>query len=423
MNANVPPGRGGRNSSNASELERMISRYPDVSPFVILKLDMIRRGAVLTPRAMDEVQSDVYRFEETEPFRIDFEGRRKDLAAPGSILLRDATNVYINYGDSSYTDPYLIDRDDEDGVFTLIDGGVEIDTVDFVPRPKFFGKRTSAGTPMGAVAYARTQKLNITAYRRCRLWESGHQCKFCAFFTDTKNGTEGEVNAEDIRETVGEAFREPGRFSEIQLSGGMDYGGKETFDDEVDRYVRVLQAIGRNFEGRFSGQLMAPAYTKKQLKRLRDETGLTSYCPNIEVWDEEKSKWLCPGKNSLVGRREWIERTLDAVEIFGKGFVSTQIVAGAELASPYGFKSVDEALESNFQACEFYAKHGVAFLSAIWRPHPASVLGRQPMPPLDYYVRLARGLKEIREGYGVSVENENYKRCGNHPDTDLERAD
>jgi hypothetical protein len=231
------------------------------------------------------------------------------------------------------------------------------------------------------------------------------------------------VNAEDIHETVKEAMKERGRFSEIQLSGGMDYGGEEPFDDEVDRYIRVLRAVGRNFRGRFSSQLMAPAYTKKQLKRLHDETGLTSYCPNIEVWDEEKSNWLCPGKNRVVGRSEWIKRTLDAVEIFGKGFVSTQIVAGAELAAPYGFKSVDEALASNFQACEFYAKHGVAFISAIWRPHGASALGKQPMQPLDYYIRLARGLREIRKGYGVSVDNEDYKRCGNHPDMDLERIE
>ncbi|MDR3280241.1 MAG: hypothetical protein LBT23_07000, partial [Synergistaceae bacterium] len=348
-------------SSKLSELEKAIIRYPDVSPFVILKLSMILHGVELTPRALDEVQSEVYNFGFLEPFFIDFEGRTKGKAMPGSILLRDATNVYINYGDPAYTNPYHVDWSDAEGVFLLMDRGETIDSVDFVPRPGFFGKRTDRGVPMEAIAGVRTQKLFITAYQHCRLWETGYQCKFCAFFTNSKDtpklghaadetasNTEDwrktrEMNQEDIYETVREALKERGRFSEIQLSGGLDYGGNELFDNEVDRYIRVLRAIGRNFKGRFSSQLMAPAYSKKQVKRLYDETGLTSYCPNIEVWDEEKSKWLCPGKNKWVGRQEWINRTIDAVEIFGKGFVCTQVVAGAELASPHGFKSIDEA--------------------------------------------------------------------------------
>ena len=118
-----------------------------------------------------------------------------------------------------------------------------------------------------------------------------------------------------------------------------------------------------------------------------------------------------------------MKRTVEAVEVFGTGKVFTQVVAGAELASPHGFSSIEEALESNFEACEFYAKNGVIFLSTIWRPHRAAKLGFQPMPPLDYYIRLAKGLHEIRRQYGLITTNDNYKHCGNHPDSDLERLD
>jgi len=416
-------------SLKVSELEHLTAKYPDVSPFVILKLSMICHGVALTPRALDKVQSATYNFGFLEPFGIDYEGRTKDKAMPGPILLRDASNVYINYGDAGYADPYRVDWDEEDGIFLLMDGGELIDSVDFVPRPGFFGKKTNRGVPMEAVADVRAQKLILTAYQRCRLWETGHQCRFCAFFTseNAAKGVAGVASAEmdtaDIYETVREALKERGRFSEIYLSGGLDESGKELFDNELDRYIRILQAVGRNFRGRFSSQLMAPAYSKRQVKRLYDETGLTSYCPNIEVWDEEKSNWLCPGKSRLLGHKEWVKRTLDAVEIFGKGYVYTQVVAGAELAAPYGFKTIEEALESNFQACEFYAKNGVIFLSTIWRPHHASRLGRQQMPPLEYYIRLARGLYQIRREYGLSADNDDYKHCGNHPDSDLERMD
>jgi hypothetical protein len=315
----------------------------------------------------------------------------------------------------------VVDWDPERGEFLLKDEDGVIDTVDFVPRPDFFGKVTGSGTPMEAVADVRAQKLILTAFQKCRLWEGGKQCHFCAFFTG--GHSLGEVSCEDIFETVREALKEPGRFSEIYLSGGTDFSGEPAFSVEVERYIRVLQAIGRNFSGRFSSQLMAPAYPKEVLKRIYSETGLTSYCPNIEVWDKKLFQTLCPGKEQWIGYEEWVKRTVDAVEVFGPGKVCTQVVAGAELAWPHGFENVDQALKSNFEGCEFFAKNGVICLSTIWRPHRASRLGYQPMPPLDYYVRLAKGFHEIHKSYGLLSTNDDYKHCGNHPDSDLERMD
>lgn len=402
------------------ELEQLRSKYPDFSPFVLLKLSMIRYGARLTDAALDRVQDPYYSFGAVEPFGIDFVGRTEKRAMPGPILLRDSSNVYINYGEN-YSDPYDVDWDEDAGVFFLKEGDRIIETVDFVPRPAFFGKKTSRGTPMEALADVRAQLLILTAFQRCRFWEKGDQCAFCAFFTS--GHTMGEVDCQDIYEMIHEAIKEPGRFSEIHVSGGTDFTGEPPFELEAERYIRVLQAIGRNFKGRFSSQLMCPAYPKHLLKRIYEQTEITSYCPNIEVADETLFRKLCPGKEKWVGYREWIRRTVDAVEIFGKGNVYTQVVTGAELAEPDGFRSMDEALESNLKLCEFFAKNGVNFMSMVWRPHKAARLGFQPMPPLEYYVRVTKGLYEIRKEYGLVSVNDDYKHCGNHPDADLERMD
>lgn len=150
------------------ELEESCVRYPDFSPFVLLKLSMVRYGAQLTDAALNQLQSPQYSFGSLEPFGIDFEGRPANLAMPGAILLRDATNVYINYGET-YEDPYIVDWDAERKAFVLKEDDVLIDVVDFVPRPAFFGKKTSKGTPMEAVADVRAQKLILTAFQRCRL--------------------------------------------------------------------------------------------------------------------------------------------------------------------------------------------------------------------------------------------------------------
>jgi len=407
-------------TTKRDELAQLRTAYPDFSPFVLLKLSMIWHGVVLSESALMHLQNEKYSFGKVEPFDLGAPQRPDAFAMPGPILLRDATFVYINYGEA-YVDPYTVDYDTYQGLFLLKEDGVVIDSVDFVPRPAFFGKTTSRGTPMEAVAVVRAQKLILTAYQGCNFWRGGHQCAFCAFFTGGKGL--GEVDVNDIRETVQEALREPGRFSELYLSGGTDFSGDPAFSNEVERYIRVWQAIGADFATRFPSQLMAPAYTKDQLQRLYNETKITSYCPNIEIADRALFKKLCPGKEKWIGYDAWLRRTVDAVEVFGRGNVYTQVVAGAELARPHGFADPEAALESNFRLCNFFARNGVIFLSTIWRPHKAARLGFQPMPPLEYYVKLAKGLHDIRRSYGLVSTDDNYKMCGNHPDSDLERLD
>ena len=133
---------------------------------------------------------------------------------------------------------------------------------------------------------------------------------------------------------------------------------------------------------------MAPAYPIELVRRIRQETGITSYSPNIELADRAMFERRCPGKNEVVGYDEWINRTLKAVDVFGAGHVYSQIVAGAELVGE-GVLTVEQALETNLKLREFFADHGVILLSTIWRPHRASRLGMTKMAPLEYYVQLA----------------------------------
>ena len=44
------------------ELEESCVRYPDFSPFVLLKLSMVRYGAQLTDAALNQLQSPQYSF-------------------------------------------------------------------------------------------------------------------------------------------------------------------------------------------------------------------------------------------------------------------------------------------------------------------------------------------------------------------------
>lgn len=409
------------NCAKSQEMEQLLKKYPDFSPYVLLKISLIRYGAVLTEEAAKRLMEKDLSFNTEEAFGLEFGKGGKPQVMPGPILLRDANFVYINWGEA-YQNPYIVDYRPEEKRFLLLDGEQVVDEIDFVKRPSFFGKKTRRGIPMENIADVRPQKLVMTTYRKCIFREMDLQCKFCAFFT---NGYSGEiaVHSEDIGDVVEEALKEPGRFSEIQLSGGTDLSGRPQFDNEVNRYIADWQAIGRHLSGRFPSQLMAPAYPKELLQRIYDNTQITSYSPDLEIADKELFRKYCPGKDKYIGYDHWIQRLVDAVDVFGAGNVYTQVVAGAELAGPDGIRDMEKALDSNFRVCEYLAKNGVIFLSTIWRPHKAEDLGYVEMPPVEYYVKLARGLHEIRTSYGLHAQDDDYKHCGDHPDSDLERTD
>ncbi|WP_444659552.1 radical SAM protein [Caproiciproducens sp. R2] len=412
------------NDRNWREKERSLSevirKYPDVSPFVIIKTDVQRRGVLYTEKALAAVDPDIH----LTKLRSDY-SNKEDLT-PVSLTMRDGTS--INVGDEgsgdahSDRDPYQVDV--VDGKIVLVDEGNVIEEVSYWEKPDYYEKVTSRGTPMWHVVSPRPQRLCIHPHQQCDFWKTpGYGCKFCTMSAVYHAGNKPELlNTQDIVETVAEALKEPGRNVNIFLTGGTLRGGENFLDEELDCYIDILAGITRLFGGkRFPSQLISTAFSREQLRRLHDSTGLASYTADLEVLNKSLFEWICPGKAATIGYEEWKNRLYEAVEIFGRGNVDTGIVAGVELAQPNGFQTEEEALESTLSEADEISSHGVGVVGCVWKVHPGSIFRKQTSPSLEYYVRLARGLDQIRRKYNLSIDMDNYRRCGNHPDTDLSR--
>ena len=405
----------------AQSFSEVVQKYPDVPKLVALKIDVQRRGVHYTEEALRHVDEIKHQLRGTYIF-----GSR-DAAltpVPESLVLRDGTTIL--------TDPTPVDHhpyrvDWSDGRFVLRDSEDVIDEVDLWPQPAYYDKTTRRGTPMKYVITARPQRLNIFTSNFCHFWANDKGCQFCDIVTHLKQqkkewGIPTRLDPADVEETLREALREPGRFTSICLTSGSDTRGPELFEQEVDYYVETLQAVGRVFKSkRFPSQLIASAFNERQLERLYRETGLTSYTSDLEVLSERLFGWICPGKAERVGYQEWKRRLVAAVDIFGRGNVGTGLVGGVELAKPNGFTSEDDALKSTLDEAEDLASRGVTTVYIVWVPRPGSAFRDQTNPSLDYYVRLARGLHDLRVRYRLRADFDDYRRCGNHPDTDLSR--
>ncbi|MCD8152801.1 MAG: radical SAM protein, partial [Clostridiales bacterium] len=171
-------------------------------------------------------------------------------------------------------------------------------------------------------------------------------------------------------------------YTSVFLTGGSILDGEELLDGEVEQYINILKVVGKNFGGRrFPSQLIGTAFSKKQLQRIHDETGLMSYTADIEVLNEELFNWICPGKAAKIGYQEWKERLYQAVDIFGRGYVNTGLVAGVEMAKPRGFATEEEALEKVLEEAEELARHGVSPVACVWNIAPGSVFFDQITRP------------------------------------------
>jgi hypothetical protein len=405
-------------------LEEVARKYPHVSPLVILKTDVQRRGVVFSERVQEAVDPSrdavLYR-----GIYLEKQDRR-----PNGLILRDGTTIIVEdqtglpKGFNGGRTPYLVDV--VDGKAVLCDEGKVIDEIYFWPKPDYFDKETSRKTPMWQVLVARPQRVDINIYQYCDFWrEPGGGCKFCviaATYHKNKEQKPEFLNHEEVVEAVLEAVKQPGRIRMIQFCAGSVLGGQELLDDEVDQYVKLLRALGELFsEKKVMTQLISTAYNERQIRRLYNETILSGYTADIEVLDEDVFNYICPGKAKHIGYKEWKNRLFKAAEVMGHGAVNTGIVSGVELIQPGGFRSEEEALEKCLKEAEELARRDVGIAQTIFRVAPKSYLHHQKSASLDYLIAFADGLDRLQRKYGLEAYFDDYRTCGNHPNTDLAR--
>lgn len=414
--------------ANNGELsfEEAARAYPDFPRIVMRKMDTALRGVTMTARALEQAKAEGALYDAAADY-----GQKSPKPVLGGATFRDGTvvlgleDLYLHFPSNIIRkgSPYILDA--IDGRLWLLDGKEPVEEIFFTPVPSYFGKKTSRGTPMLRMATGRFPAcLFIRLYNVCQFWEEKTPCTYCSFVKQ-KETVYTRESLEDLAETVNEALKEEGRWSVLFLSGGSDPHGISAYEKTADEYIKALTMLRRCFgTDKIHARIVANAFPKDQLLRLRD-AGAVTYEPHLEVWDEKIFEKVCPGKAKYFGRQYWIDSALNAVEIFGRGNVCTQFVGGVELVPPHGFKTMDEGLRSTLEGVEFFARRGVASSFFMLWVVGGSILhaqGQQP-PPLEYHIRLARGVREIQRKYKLSMDFNNYRCSSGRPDVDLARLD
>jgi hypothetical protein len=399
-------------------LEGLFARFPHVPREAVLKEDLLRGGIRFHPSALTDNESGEVKPKSYFIFSFDHKtlgelGEAAQRRPPEEIALtggpwglrRTIVSVRVN-PDS----PYEVARDDDGALRLSLDGGPAAD-VTLPPMPPYYRQPLENGKSVMEIAPTIQwgYLIYLTVLRLCQYFGAKEECQYCDInhnWRQHKAAGRPYTGVKPVDEVL-EALaiidaHDTNRTSRAYTLTGGSVTSRVDGLEEADFYGRYAEAIEARFPGRWIGKVVAQALPRADVQRFHDY-GIRIYHPNYEVWDKRLFEIICPGKERYVGREEWHRRIFDAAEVFGPRYVIPNFVAGVEMARPFGFATVDEAIASTAEGLDHFMSRGVTPRFTTWCPEPTTPLGRDNPEgaPLEYHIRLLEVYRETLEKHGL----------------------
>jgi hypothetical protein len=264
----------------------------------------------------------------------------------------------------------------EDGKYFLNEGKSRLFEIFFEKKPKYYDKTTSSGKKMARVCqYIGPTKISVSYSNECALQDKGLDCLFCNINATKKNFAEQQgldmKTTRQIAETVKAAYDEG--FRHFTVTGGFIPERRE-----VEYYIDVAEAVKEEtgLED-FKGQVVVGAPLDLDVIDKYYDAGFRSISTNMEIWDKNIFKTICPGKEQICGGRDnWVRVLEHEVEVFGRGNVRSTFVAGIEPKS------------SLLDGLEYLTGIGVVASPSQWNPNPGSALEGHRAPTAEWFFDL-----------------------------------
>jgi hypothetical protein len=302
--------------------------------------------------------------------------------APSSFLTPGGLSVSIRRNaDSDYEIMY------EQGAFSVTKKGHALyDKLKFEKRPLFYDKLTSDGKKMNDIISIVSNGCAAVWYsNECAFKERGEDCIFCGI-----NAGPGDVflkTSQQIAQSIKAAYDE-GAAWRIDFTGGVISERRE-IDYYADAMESVTEALGRR-------DLVAAACISAprdfdNITRLKG-AGFSIITMNIEVWDKNFFKSVCPGKARTVGWENWVKALRFGAETFGFGQVRCNFVTGIE------------PKKSTLEGIEYLASFGAIGNANIFGPVKGTPLEGHRCPTPEWNLDLHEKAADILRRSGITFE-------------------
>jgi radical SAM protein (TIGR04043 family) len=240
-----------------------------------------------------------------------------------AVTLLGATIMVPVHTLGASSSPYHAATPDARGVSLLMHGDEPVCELGFPPEPAFYGLRTAEGVPYWKIARLHSRDtLATTVLQTCiRYGNTSTKCQFCAIGESLRAGrTLAHKTPAQLAEVAAAARRLDGVRNVVLTTGTPA---------TPDRGAALLAASAAAIKARTGLPIQAqcePPADFAWFQRLKD-AGVDSLGMHLEAWDEEVRRRIMPGK-AEVPRSFYLRAFAAAVEVFGRGQVSTYLLAG-----------------------------------------------------------------------------------------------
>lgn len=279
----------------------------------------------------------------------------------------------------AFESPYTVDRPDAAGASRVRRDGVELGTVSFPPRPRFYDLSTADGIAYSKIATLHGRDvLATTVLQTCIRYESrAKTCRFCAIGQSLAAGrTIARKTPEQLAEVARAAVELDG-VKHMVLTTGTPPG--------ADRGAAVLaesaSAIKAAVDLPIQGQCEPPD-DDAWFARMK-AAGIDALGMHLEAVTDDVRRQVMPGK-AQVPLARYMDAFKAAVPVFGRNQVSTYILAG-----------LGDSADAILAACAELVELGVYPFVVPFVPIAGTPLESHPSPSPDFMHGLLARLADM----------------------------
>jgi len=285
-----------------------------------------------------------------------------------AITVGDRTVMVPVFSDGARNSPFEATGPGLDGGAVLLRDGEPVARITYPRQARFYALQTFDGVPYWKIAQLHgADVLATTVLQTCiRYADRATSCQFCAI---GQSLAEHRTIARKTPEQLGEVAR-----AAVLLDGVKHVVLTTGTPNVVDRGAALLCESAAGIRAAVDIPIQAqcePPRDHAWFQKLRD-SGVDSLGMHLEAVTPEVRQRIMPGK-ATVSLERYFDAFAAALKIFGRGQVSTYILAG-----------LGDSAEAILEACEKLIAAGVYPFVVPFVPVAGTPLAGAPSPSPDF---------------------------------------
>ncbi|WP_282091974.1 MSMEG_0568 family radical SAM protein [Epibacterium ulvae] len=315
-----------------------------------------------------------------------------------AVTVGDTTVMVPVHTAPAFDSPYVVQAPGPDGMAEVTKLGAPMGKIRFPSRPKFYDLKTADGIEYSKIATLHSKDvLATTVLQTCIRYESRKKtCQFCSIGQSLAAGrTIAHKTPEQLAEVAKAAVDLDGVKHMVMTTGtpaGKDRGASVMVDS-----AKAIKAV---VDLPIQGQCEPPEDNIWHERMF--SAGIDSLGMHLEAVTPEVRERIMPGK-AQVSLEKYFDSFKAAVKVFGRGQVSTYILAG-----------LGDTPEAILKTSQELCKIGVYPFVVPFVPVSGTPLESHPAPSSDFMARILKPLSGmiLRAGMSAETAKAGCAKCG-----------